>query len=145
MGAYRCQGLWFEAVELFYQGGGDGVAEAGVEVYLAEAGYGLLVQCFGGPAGVLFGGLLRGSGYFYLFQGGRDLHVSAVEAGVGDLDRPHRAGRAVAPDVELSAVEDEEVGSGEEQADDYDAGGVEARHAAHQFACRARCRSGYLA
>jgi hypothetical protein len=35
--------LRFEAVELFDQGGGDGVAEAGVEVYFAEAGYRWLV------------------------------------------------------------------------------------------------------
>ena len=42
-GSYRRQGFRLQAVELFYQGRGDGVAEAGVEVYFAEAGHGLLV------------------------------------------------------------------------------------------------------
>ena len=71
------------------------------------------------------------SGDFYFLQGGRDLLVSAVEAGVGDLDGAHGLGPAARADKALSGVEDEQVGSGEEQADHDDAGGVEARHAAH--------------
>ena len=40
---YSREGLWLEAIELFYQRRRDGVAEAGVEVYFAEAGYRWLV------------------------------------------------------------------------------------------------------
>src|SRR5919112_2811774 len=126
------ESLGFQAVEFFDEGAGHGVAEACVEVDLPKPVHTGFVQLVCRPTGVLFRGLLGLADDPYIFEGGRDLLVPAVQAGVGDFDRAHYYGLAATIGDELSGVEEDQVGTSDEQPHNDYARRVEARHAAHE-------------
>src|SRR5215208_8491858 len=84
------------------------------------------------PASVLLRGLLGLADDPDFFEGGCDLLVPAVQAGVGDFDRTHHQGLAAAIGDELPGVEEGEVDTSDEQPYDDYARRVEPRHAAHE-------------